>query len=392
MNSKFLKIGALSALVGLTGFGMYKYLNSESLPKAPFQPIEDEIKPPKKQEKVTLIGSGNWGTACAKIVAENCAKNPEFFEREVRIWVFEEIVEGQKLTEIMNTRHENVKYLPGHKLPDNLVADPDIVSAVKDATLLIFNFPHQFVSQTLEDIQGKVAKGARAITLVKGVNFIEKKHVLVSEMISQELGIEVCSLMGANVANEVAQGQFCETTIGYKNLQTGLILWKLFKTPNFHVRIVNDVKGVEICGALKNIVALGAGFCDGVKSFGGNTKAAIMRVGLMEMKLFAQTFYSSVQTETFFESCGVGDIITTCYGGRNRRCAEVYVRTRKSWQQIEEEQLNGQKLQGVGTSIEVYEILKNANLLYQFPLFHTIYLIVQGELEPDEIVRYDEIC
>ncbi|KAJ3425135.1 glycerol-3-phosphate dehydrogenase [Anaeramoeba flamelloides] len=391
MNSKLLKIGAIGTLVGVTAFTGMHYFGCGSKPIKPFTPIEDEIKKPKTPQKVGIIGSGNWGSAIAKIVGANALKNPDFFVEEVKQYVYEEEFEGRKLTEIINEDHMNKKYLPGIELPENIVADPDLISTVKDADLLIFVLPHQFVPRILGTIKGKLKKGVRAITLIKGVNFIDNKLVLISELIEKELECEVCSLMGANVANEVAQEQYCETSIGYKNVETGVLFWKLFNTENFEVRIVNDVKGPEICGALKNVVAIGAGFCDGVEEYGGNTKAAIMRVGLMEMKQFAQMYYPSVQTETFFESCGVGDLITTCFGGRNRKCAEAFVRTKKSWEEIEKDLLKGQKLQGTGTAIEVYEILKNDNVIDKFPLFKTIYKIVQGKLDPEDIVRYDQL-
>ena len=152
-------------------------------------------------------------------------------------------------------------------------------------------------------------------------------------------------LMGANLAGEVADGQYCETTIGTHAIENKELLRTMFQTPNFRVSVVDDAKTVEICGALKNIVACGAGFSDGLKC-GDNTKAAIIRLGLMEMVEYAKEFYpGTYRLETFFESCGVADLITTCYGGRNRKVSCAFVTEGKSFEQLEKEMLNGQRLQ-----------------------------------------------
>jgi len=107
-------------------------------------------------------------------------------------------------------------------------------------------------------------------------------------------------------------------------------------------------------------VACAAGFTDGL-GLGDNTKAAVIRIGLKEMVRFIKTFYADgLQLSTFFESCGVADLITTCYGGRNRRVSEAFVKTGKDIAKLEEEMLNGQKLQGFQTAEEVYTMLKTS--------------------------------
>lgn len=119
--------------------------------------------------------------------------------------------------------------------------------------------------------------------------------------------------MGANLANEVAEEKFCETTIGCKDQKIAPILRDMMQAEYFRVVVVDDEDAVEVCGALKNIVACGAGFVDGL-ALGDNTKAAVIRLGLMEMIRFVEVFYPGSKLSTFFESCGVADLITTCYG------------------------------------------------------------------------------
>ncbi|XP_009992367.1 PREDICTED: glycerol-3-phosphate dehydrogenase [NAD(+)], cytoplasmic isoform X2 [Chaetura pelagica] len=302
-------------------------------------------------KKVCIVGSGNWGSAIAKIAGSNAARLSGF-ESQVRMWVLQEEVGGRRLTDIINTEHENVKYLPGHKLPPNV-----------------------FIGKVCDQLQGHVKKNAVGMSLIKGVDEGPDGLRLISDIIHEKLGIEMSVLMGANIANEVAEEKFCETTIGCKNLQHGQMLKELMQTPNFRVTVVEEADTVEICGALKNVVAVGAGFCDGL-GYGDNTKAAVIRLGLMEMIGFAKLFCKGpVTSSTFLQSCGVADLITTCYGGRNRRVAEAFAKTGKSIEQLEKEMLNGQKLQGPQTSAELHRILKSKNVVEKFPLFTAVYQI-----------------
>ncbi|KAI3950323.1 hypothetical protein MKW92_025810 [Papaver armeniacum] len=262
----------------------------------------------KKKFKATIIGSGNWGSVAAKLVASNTL-NLDSFHDEVRMWVFEETLpNGEKLTDIINTTNENIKYLPGIKLGHNVVADPDLEHAA---------------------------------------------------------------------------------TIGYREDREVAQRWvQIFGTPYFRVSAVRDIEGVELCGTLKNVVAIAAGFVDGLE-MGNNAKAAIMRIGLNEMKAFSKLMFPSVCDNTFLESCGIADLITTCLGGRNRKVADAFARSggKRSFHELETELLQGQKLQGVKTAGEVYEVLCKRGWQESFPLFRTVHMICIGRLPPSAIIQ-----
>jgi len=301
------------------------------------------------------------------------------------------MVDGRKLTEIINSDHENVKYMPGIKLPESVVAIPDVVEAAADADIIIVVVPHQFIPRTLAPLKGKLKKSAFAISLNKGFGEKDGQFVLISQSIRESLGIDCAVLMGANLAKEVAKGDFCETTIGCREKKQGKILKQLFHTDNFMVTVVEDAYTVEICGALKNIVACAAGICQGLGQ-GDNTKAAVIRLGLKEMIRFCRLFYAEgFQQSTFFESCGVADLVTTCYGGRNLKVSLEFTKRLQEGKDVtikecEAELLNGQKLQGPETAAEVHVMLKEEKKLDQFPLFVAVHEICTKKIPPTELI------
>lgn len=337
-----------------------------------------------------------------------------------------------KLSELINEHHENVKYLPDIQLPTNVIANPSLEDAVKDSTILIFNMPHQFIPNIAKQIRGKIIPYARGISCIKGIDVSEKGVRLFSEMIGDELGLYCGALSGANIATEVALEKWCETTVAYdpppmdsrqptpehtpghspkastidltmtavdgtaetlksangtkysqklKPLPTEYPplshenVKKLFHRPYFHVRMVSDVVAVSLGGALKNIVALAAGWVAGL-GWGDNAKSAVIRIGLLEEVKFGKMFFGDkgVQTETFTEeSCGVADIITSCMGGRNYRCAKMSVEKDLPIDEVERIELNGQKLQGTSTAYEVNKFLSERKLEWEFPLFTAVH-------------------
>lgn len=366
------------------------------------------------------------------------------------MWVFEEHVtipktsshykpenadKKEKLSELINGIHENVKYLPGIKLPDNVVANTSLVDSCKDSTILIFNLPHQFIRRVCKELEGKIVPYARGISCIKGVEVSENGITLLSELIGHSLGIYCGALSGANIASEIAAEKYSETTVAYdppsvdsrhptpstspnaslvdlrmtspdgdteEPIKSGgtkggklqplpnefpplshLNIKKLFHRNYFHVRMVSDVAGVSLGGALKNVIALAAGWVDGL-GWGDNAKAAVMRVGILEEVKFGKMFFAdSCKTETFTEeSAGMADVVTSCMGGRNFRCAKISIEKGLSIEKVEEMELNGQKLQGTSTAYEVNSFLKSKGKEDEFPLFTAVYNVLEGKIKP----------
>jgi glycerol-3-phosphate dehydrogenase (NAD+) len=177
------------------------------------------------------------------------------------MWVYEELVDGRKLTEIINTDHQNPKYLPGVHLPTTVVACGDVVETCKDADLLLFVVPHQFLRGVLEKMRGSVKPNAIGVSLIKGLDVGPEGPRLLSKMIKDELALtrEVAVVMGANVASEVAKDQFVECTVACPDADVANLVAKLFHCHCMRADTCSDVATVEICGALKNVVAMGGG-------------------------------------------------------------------------------------------------------------------------------------
>ncbi|XP_074652039.1 glycerol-3-phosphate dehydrogenase [NAD(+)], cytoplasmic-like isoform X2 [Tubulanus polymorphus] len=364
-----------------------------------FSQVSSSVHMSSAVNKVCIVGSGNWGSAIAKIVGNNVAKDPTF-EKNVSMYVYEEMIEGRKLTDIINTDHENLRYLPGIKLPENVIAIPDVTDACKDADILVFVLPHQFIRGICQAMKGHIKPNAIGISLIKGNEIVkpgtasgDEKGLdiasggvrLISEVIHDVLDIECNVLMGANLAPEVARENYCEATIGCKSLDTGALLKRLMQASYFRIVVVTDAVTVELCGALKNVVAVGAGVVDGL-GYGDNTKAAVIRLGMMEMIAFIEMFFPGANRDTFFESCGVADLVTTCYGGRNSRLAKEMALTNKDITVLEKELLNGQSLQGPPTAAEINIMLKSKGLEDRFPMFTAIHRMCVKELECSKFI------
>ncbi|EDV91565.1 GH13333 [Drosophila grimshawi] len=337
-----------------------------------------------KGKKVCIIGAEGWGSAISTAVCKNVLNGK--YDSRVHIYVYDELVRSQYLSNLMNEQHENIKYLPGIRLPKNLIAVNDLLEAAQSADILIFATPHGYVKSYCNILEDYVKPTAYAVSLVKGLEHtIDGELNLYSHTIAERLQIPCYSMMNANSAMEMAQGKLCEMTVGCDNDAHAKELITLFQTENCMVFIMDDVVGVELCNTLKDLVALSAGFIDGLR-LGENARVACLHLGLKEMIRFIKNFNPTTKVSTFFESCGIANSVVSSFADKNVTFANNFVTSRKTIQEIEANLLNGRKLLGPIIAEEIYAYLEHKGIQKMYPLFSVIHRICQMEVSPQAII------
>ncbi|CAG2113856.1 unnamed protein product [Medioppia subpectinata] len=340
----------------------------------------------KGRKSVGVLGGGAWGTAIADLIGRNVAKHKHLFHEEVLFYVRDE-----SLRLIIEKTRQNIRYLSAIKLPLNVRPVSSLSDAVSKSDVLIFVIPHQYLQDLCYAINDSIStRNPIGISLSKGLHIDSAGNLeLNSQIIHRMLGIPVGVLSGANIAIEVAQRQYSEATLvnpltNDKNCEE--LFRCLFECNLFRVSFCNDGPTVEMCGALKNIVAIGCGLVDGL-GYGMNTKAAALSCGVREMIRFVEVFHPKYELSTFFQNCGIGDIIASSFGGRNRKVSEALIKSSKSIEMLEKQLLRGQKLQGPQTAHVVYQLLQNKQLLNEFPFFSAIHRICNRTMDPKDLIQ-----
>jgi glycerol-3-phosphate dehydrogenase (NAD(P)+) len=257
---------------------------------------------------LAVLGDGAWGTATALLLA----RNPD---HRVRLWSARE-----ENARILGEKRENTLLLPGVRIPDSIELTTDPAAAIASADLWISAIPTVYLRPTLHRFAGKCRPIQPVLSLTKGLELSTFHRP--TEIIREVLGTEsVAALSGPSHAEEVCRHM--PTSVVVAAEQPNLALWvqKLFMTERFRVYTSGDVIGVEMAGALKNVIGIAAGIGDGL-GFGDNAKSALLTRGLVEMSRFGDAF--GAEHATFQGLAGIGDLITTCISphGRNRRVGE----------------------------------------------------------------------
>lgn len=312
---------------------------------------------------IGVIGAGSWGTALATVVADK--------GNQVRIFDVDE-----KHLKSMEEHRENVDYLPGVPLSDNIQMAYSSEDALKDADVVLFSAPAQHFRSALTAALPYIGADALIINVAKGIE--KGTHKRMSEIAAEILGDAAMDryvvLSGPSHAEEV--GRKLPTTVATASRvhDAALAIQDLFITDRFRVYTTDDVVGVELGGALKNIIALGAGISDGM-GFGDNAKAALMTRGLAEITRLGLKL--GARPETFAGLTGTGDLIVTCTSmhSRNRRCGMLMGEGMSPEDAVAKV---GMVVEGMFTAEAAYELARLSDV--EMPITEAIYKVTKGEI------------
>lgn len=254
--------------------------------------------------KLAIIGGGSWGTALAIVLA------PRF--DQVALWVFE-----SDLADRMRATRENDVYLPGLKLPPNVSASSDLGAAIDGAEIVLGVMPSRHARRIYTEASPFINPSMILVSATKG---IEQGTLLrMSQVIASVLGdVKIAVLSGPTFAREIARGDPAAVVIASENIEVAREIQRLFSGSTFRLYTNADPIGVEIGAALKNVIAIGAGICQGL-GLGNNTLAALITRGLAEITRLAVAMGG--QPKTLVGLAGLGDLVLTCSGelSRNRK-------------------------------------------------------------------------
>ncbi len=319
---------------------------------------------------ITVFGTGSWGTALANVLADN--------QHNVLMW-------GKTETTIneINKEHKNTKYLKENILNENIKATTDLKDAVHHASIFIIAVPTKAIREVCENIN-EIAYGRKVfIHVSKGIEPGTFKRIseMIDESIDSKINGGIAVLSGPSHAEEVAIKHPTTVSVSSENEEVARLAQDLFMTDYFRVYTNNDLVGIEIGGALKNIIALAAGITDGI-GYGDNAKAALMTRGLAEITRLGVKM--GADPMTFLGLGGIGDLIVTCTSvhSRNWKCGNMLGKGATLDEALEEMNM---VVEGVRTTEAAYNLAKEYDV--EMPITSGLYKVLFEDYPVSEGVK-----
>jgi glycerol-3-phosphate dehydrogenase (NAD(P)+) len=313
-------------------------------------------------EKIGIIGDGGWGTTLAMLL---CGKG-----LNLKVWG-----PNPEYVNYLNSKRENPKFLPGVKIPDGILFSSDIALVMEESDFIILAVPSQYLSGVLNDVKRFSRSSISYISATKGIDTHSLKRM--SELIRDVLGeVKLSVISGPSIAFEVARGLPTTIVCSSDNAQYMKLTQSLLSSDRMRVYTNPDVVGVELGGALKNIIAIGCGISDGL-GFGANTKAALLCRGLAEISRLGIKL--GARPETFSGLSGLGDLATTCIStkSRNRWLGEELAKGKKLGEILSSTEM---AVEGVNTTKAAFR-LSEINKV-EMPITNAVYQVLFEDKSP----------
>jgi glycerol-3-phosphate dehydrogenase (NAD(P)+) len=319
--------------------------------------------------RAAVIGTGSWGTAFGKVLADAGT--------DVVLWARRE-----ELAATVRERHENPDYLPGVVLPDRLTATSSAERAVEGADLVVLAVPSQSLRANLAALAGALPEGVLLVSLMKGVELGTTKRM--SEVVQEVADVpaaQVAVVSGPNLAKEIAWGQPSATVVACSDAAACARLQAACSTAYFRPYTNPDVVGCELGGAVKNVIALATGMAEGM-GFGDNTKASLITRGLAETARLGLAL--GADPMTFAGLAGLGDLVATCSSplSRNRTFGERLGRGEPIAQMLAQKQ---QTAEGVKSCVSVLELARKHDV--EMPITEQVVAVCHEGLSPRKVIQ-----
>ncbi|SDQ54238.1 glycerol 3-phosphate dehydrogenase (NAD(P)+) [Virgibacillus subterraneus] len=319
--------------------------------------------------KVAVLGAGSWGTALSIVLADN--------GHDVRLWTHR-----KEQADVINTKHKNENYLD-IMIPEQLIAFHDLEEAVDDVSAIVIVVPTKAIRDVCKQLDTILKHKVTIIHASKGIEPESLKRV--SQMIGEEMNEytqeDVVVLSGPSHAEEVGKRQPTTVTVSSKDIKNAELAQDLFFNESFRVYTSPDIVGIELGGALKNIIALGAGISDGL-GYGDNAKAALITRGLAEITRLGTSL--GANPLTFLGLPGVGDLIVTCTSvhSRNWRAGNLLGKGQKLEEVLDQ---MGMVVEGVRTTKAANQFALKQQI--EMPITNGIYKILFDDMNPRDVVE-----
>ncbi|PKB83527.1 MAG: glycerol-3-phosphate dehydrogenase [SAR202 cluster bacterium Io17-Chloro-G9] len=320
-------------------------------------------------EPVAIIGATTWGTTLGIILART--------DHTVRI-----LARSPTEAAELNSQRRNARFLPETPFPSSLTVSSDVAEVVSPARLIILAVPSHRLRQNLQNIRDGITSGSIVVSAAKGLELPAGKRMsqVLEEELSSDLHPGICVLSGPNLAKEIIQGKLASTVIAGREPAHTRAAQAIMMSNSFRVYTSDDVIGVELAGALKNIIALGAGIADGM-DVGENGKSAFITRGLVEITRLG--IAAGAHPLTFAGLAGLGDLLATCASqlSRNRYVGEQLARGR-SWPEIRSSMDN--VAEGVNTTGAALTMATELHV--EMPIAQATYRVLFEGLSPQEAI------